>query len=640
MNLISENILQAVCWTLLHSLWQALFLAMLTGLIMIVSKKSSSTLRYNVLCIVFVIFVIGVFSTFYVEWHRLNELRMQTEIQISAAPGRPAIGSVPEKNISSNNIIQNYFSVFVGYFNTHASLIVTIWFIIFMAKCVRIFAGLVHIQRIRHYRINEVSDFWKDKIASLSDKLNIKKTVLLFESAIVKVPVVVGALKPVILIPLGLITNLSPAEVESILMHELAHIKRKDYFFNLLQSFVDVLFFFNPAILWISSLIRSERENCCDDIAIHQTQNKKQFIQALVSFHQYNQLVVSKYAMPFAEKKSRLLNRVKRIVYNNNSTLNPAEKVVLIVSLFIFSVVFISISNAQNVSQKKQNPQTKPTDAKVVPVSPKNSANPRQPANKKNPSTVNKKEKNVVVKPSPEPTADVNNERESENKLDDQMPLKGVSADQAIKMREHGVTIEFIEELDQLGYKNIPVEKLIQLKDHGVNADYIGGLQRLGFKNFSLDKARELKDHGVNDEYIEELINLGYNHISLDRAQELRDHGINADYIDAFHRLGYKNISLDEAQQLRDHGVNASYVNEFRKIGFTDIELEDARVLRDHGVNASFVIDFKNAGFKKISLDEAVRLRDHGVTIQFVENTKQKMGTDLSLDDYIRLRDR
>ena len=109
----------------------------------------------------------------------------------------------------------------------------------------------------------------------------------LLESAIVKVPVVIGLLKPVILLPLGLLSNLPPDQVEAVLLHELAHIRRKDYLVNLLQSFAEVVFFFNPALLWISSLMREERENCCDDVAISHIKNKKQFIHALVAFQEY-----------------------------------------------------------------------------------------------------------------------------------------------------------------------------------------------------------------------------------------------------------------------------------------------------------------------------------------------------------------
>ena len=97
-------------------------------------------------------------------------------------------------------------------------------------------------------------------------------------------PVVIGHLKPVILIPLGCLAGLPADQVEAILLHELAHIRRSDYFVNFLQNITESIFFFNPGLLWISSLIKEERENCCDDIALEQTKNKRGLVQALISF--------------------------------------------------------------------------------------------------------------------------------------------------------------------------------------------------------------------------------------------------------------------------------------------------------------------------------------------------------------------
>jgi len=638
-NLFSDKILQAICWTLLHSLWQALILAAITAFIMIVTKKSSSNLRYTLLSCIFILFLITVGFTFNRQWHLADENKMELTIAGNTSFNQHDLSISPGKNIQPINILQNYLSVFFNYFNTHASLIVTIWFIVFMAKCVRIFAGLVHVQRIRHYRVSDAPEFWKEKIIELANKLGIQKPILLLESAIVKVPVVVGILKPAILVPFGLLTNLPPHEVEAILIHELAHIRRRDYFFNLLQCFVDIIFFFNPAILWISSLIRNERENCCDDIAIHQTKNKKQFIQALVSFHQYN-LSASKYAMPFADNKNRLLNRVQRIINNNsNHTLNSAEKIALVVSLFVFSVVFISITKGQSAPPKKQAAQNKSDVIKTDQSSQKtNKAKPSpNPERKKitNPKKINE--------PATTPAPDIETEAELQTDHDDFKTLgyTDISADQLDKLRDHGVTAEFIKELYQSGYRDISLEKALQLKDHGVSPEFINSFKEMGFKDISLDKAQELRDHGVSTGFIKDFREIGFNNISLEKAQQLRDHGVDAGFIKAFYQMNYKDISLQKAIELRNHGVNASFINDFREAGFNDISLDKAQQLRDHGVNLDFINEFRNSGFKTISLDKAIQLRDHGVTIGFIEKMKEKMGSaDLSLDEYIILKDR
>lgn len=643
-NLFSEKILQAICWTLLHSLWQGLVLASITGFLMIVSKKSSSTTRYNLISVVFVLFVIIVSFTFIREWSLLDENTTAAATTAATDLYQLPANAAPNNNIHSDNLLGNYLSIFINYFNTHASLIVTIWFIVFTAKCIRIFAGLVNIQRIRHYKISEVPDFWKDRIDELSYNLGIQKTITLLESAIVKVPVVIGILKPVILVPAGLIINLSPQEVESILIHELAHIRRRDYFFNLLQCFVDVLFFFNPAILWISSLIRNERENCCDDIAIQQTRSKKQFVQALVSFHQYN-LSAPGYAMPFAEKKSRLLTRVQRIVNNNNTTLNPAEKIVLIVSLFLFSVIFISITNGQVTPQKKQTGQTKSAAQPAVQKSQKTNSQSAQSSGKKNNSSPNKKR--TGASPATENISAREDQAESEAEQDanietnesESLGYENISADLLERMKQHGVSEDFLKGLHDAGYEDISPEKAIQLKDHGIDAGYINEFKTLGFDNISLEKAQELRDHGVSAEFMRRFNEMGFHDISLDQAIQIRDHGVGPDFVMSITQLGFKDMSLDKLIELRDHGVNADFINDFRKAGFTNISLDKAQELRDHGVNISYISELRQLGFKDISLDKSIELRDHNVSIKFIEAMKKKTGSNLTLDEYIIMKE-
>ncbi|HVX51372.1 MAG TPA: M56 family metallopeptidase, partial [Chitinophagaceae bacterium] len=365
MNLLTGKIVQALCWMLIHSLWQGLLMAVLTGIVMIATKKSGSVIRYRLLSGIFLVFISGAVITFYIQLQGTPGAVQQQAVNIPAAintvvPSQPLGGTAYTPAATGSNTLQDYVRNFEEYFNTHASLIVTIWFIIFMARCVKILSGIVHLQRIRHYKTSPVPGFWQQRISILAKRLNIRRPVFLLESALIKVPAVVGFLKPTILVPIGLLNNLSQEEAESILMHELAHIWRKDYLFNLLQCFVDVIFFFNPAVLWVSSLIRNERENCCDDIAIIETKSKKQFVQALVSFHQYNN-AAPKYAMPFAERKSKLVDRVKRIVNNNNTTLNPAEKIVLVGCLIVFGLALVTVSNGQ--AEKKKAPQHKAASA-------------------------------------------------------------------------------------------------------------------------------------------------------------------------------------------------------------------------------------------------------------------------------------
>jgi hypothetical protein len=142
-----------------------------------------------------------------------------------------------------------------------------------------------------------------------------------------------------IFMPMGLLTGLPEGEIEAVLLHELAHIQRNDYLVNFLQHLAGNILFFNPGFLWMSALLRDERENCCDDIAIDNTRDRIQFVRALISFKEHD-LRNTRMANAFPARKQQLLKRVTRIAHNTNKTLDPAEKVFLIVSsLLIFLLV-------------------------------------------------------------------------------------------------------------------------------------------------------------------------------------------------------------------------------------------------------------------------------------------------------------
>jgi beta-lactamase regulating signal transducer with metallopeptidase domain len=367
-GLISNEMMQALCWTLLHSLWQGLVLAIIAALIIMITRKSAPALRYNLLSVLFILFIVATAFTF------IQQINITNSGQPETVWKAPVTGSV-----SNTYIIPGYTSVseaaqpglaenIVQYFNEHASLIVAIWFILFLAKLLRILSNIGYVQRIRHYKTSEPPPYWKQRIMEMAKDLRVRRSIQLLESAIIRVPVVVGLLKPVILLPLGILSNLPPEQVEAVLLHELAHIRRKDYLVNLLQSFAEVVYFFNPAVLWISSLIRQERENCCDDVAISQLKNKKQFIHALVAFQEYAMHPSNNNtAIAFAGRKNYLLNRVKRIIYNENKKLNAMEKGFFILSIVAISLVGL-VSMKQSPAEQKESsfsilPVTNPSDA-------------------------------------------------------------------------------------------------------------------------------------------------------------------------------------------------------------------------------------------------------------------------------------
>jgi len=125
------------------------------------------------------------------------------------------------------------------------------------------------------------------RMSRLARRIGEFHAVTLLESALTDVPVVIGVLRPAILVPLGMLAGLPPSQVESILLHELAHIRRFDYLVNLVQTAVESLLFYHPAVWWISSVIREEREKCCDDAVVASQPDAREYAAALLALEQW-----------------------------------------------------------------------------------------------------------------------------------------------------------------------------------------------------------------------------------------------------------------------------------------------------------------------------------------------------------------
>jgi len=590
MNMIPDIMLRALCWTLLHSLWQGLVLAVVAGAILVLTKKASASLRYNLLCCGMILFLAASGATFYLQLQAAGGISEGTVLHATGpvtdlAPGH--LGNNPRAGVvqSSTHMMRNAIESLVEYFNAHAALVVLVWFIIFLARFVRLLSGLVYAQRIRYYQTRTAPAQWQERLDQLIRKLRISRPVILLESALIKVPVVIGALKPAVLVPIGMLAHLPADQVESILLHELAHIRRRDYLFNVVQHIVDTLFFFNPALIWISSLIRTERENCCDDIAIRETRSRRQLIEALVSFHEYRQRE-GEFAVAFAgSKENQVVKRVKRIVHKTNHSLNAGERAVLMGALLVLCAAFVTINHSR-----------KPEVVKTTTVTTASTPGARQKATMR-PAPATDTTIKGVKKPAGHPAKPAQPAVTNDEPSTDEPVGKSVDTT--------GGTY--------LGYRNLSLDKLIEMKEHGVTADYILSFREMGYTNITPDQAIELRDHGVTVEFIREFQQMGWKDLSLRMAQRLRDHGVTVEYIQSLVNMGYQPLGLDRAIELRDHGVTTGFIAQLNDLGFSHISLEKAQILRDHGVTGDYIASCKKRFGKLFELNDYIKLRDAGI---------------------------
>jgi len=330
-NWFNNDVLKALAWTFVHSLWQGLAAALLAAVIISVTGKAAAKLRYNLLGTVLMLFLATAFITFFIELHQ-EELITASTLHTTESINTNIANDNNVTTVLSDGLITEL----INWFNNNTELIILAWFLLFLFNCLKLIAGLASVNRLRNYKTHPVIEEWKIKFEQLRNSLGIHPSILLLQSELVKVPVALGYFKPVILLPLGLLTNIPVEQVETILLHELGHIRRRDYLVNFLQHFAEAIFFFNPGMRWISSLLRQEREACCDDIAIANSDQKRNYLNALVAFQEFS-LSPAPYVMAISSKPNYLLNRVKRMITNENKKLTVFEKLGLFSGLILFS---------------------------------------------------------------------------------------------------------------------------------------------------------------------------------------------------------------------------------------------------------------------------------------------------------------
>ncbi|HEX8338353.1 MAG TPA: M56 family metallopeptidase [Pyrinomonadaceae bacterium] len=163
---------------------------------------------------------------------------------------------------------------------------------------------------------------FEELLARVSARLRVGRAVRLCRSALVEVPTVVGHLRPVILVPAGALLGLTPQQLEAVLAHELAHVRRYDYAVNLLQTAVETLLFYHPAAWWLSRRVRAEREHACDDAAVEATGDALSYARALAALEQLRADASPPAALALAANGGSLMQRIQRLVNADTRTHN------------------------------------------------------------------------------------------------------------------------------------------------------------------------------------------------------------------------------------------------------------------------------------------------------------------------------
>lgn len=312
--------INALGWTLIHSLWQITLLGLLLKISLVAFRKKSAEFRY--LLTTFSLFAIAAVSLItFVKIYSKAEPFSQTGLSdmhfVTGGQNQLSPADLIISETSGGNGLPAIFDLLSRFINTNLGLIVLLWLAGTVIFSLRFAGSYLYANRLKHKNTLPVSSDLMEIVVRLVLKLNIKKKIRIVESLLVKIPMVIGHLKPVIIMPAGLAASLPYDQIEAIIAHELAHIRRNDFFINMIKSILEVIYFYHPVIWWISSSIEKERENCCDDITIDICGNEKPLQSALLSLQQFEQKSIF-IAAALLNKKYKLLNRIRRMKTTNH----------------------------------------------------------------------------------------------------------------------------------------------------------------------------------------------------------------------------------------------------------------------------------------------------------------------------------
>ncbi len=347
----TENLNYALGWMVIHSLWQATAIAIISGIAALLVRKKSPELRYWIHNAALLSVLVAAIVTFCLYFDFSKELGQTIFVpeKVEATANGLQVAQAEIRNPTSEIGSPLSMEGLRMYFNRNIYLIVTIWALGVALFMLKLLGGISYVYYLRSKLNFPADEYWLEMVEKLGEKAGVKRSMELVESALVRSPLVVGYLKPMILFPIGAINKLNPQEVEAILSHEIAHVLRNDYVFNIIQSVIEALFYFHPAVWWISANIRAERENCCDDVAIALCGNSMTYAKALVSLQEMAHYCSPQLAMAFAgQRKNQLLFRVQRILKQPNNKANVMEKLIATCLLLIMMVALSFGGNRWN----------------------------------------------------------------------------------------------------------------------------------------------------------------------------------------------------------------------------------------------------------------------------------------------------
>ncbi len=352
--------LESLGWTLVNFCWQAAAIAFVYWLADAALSKARSHTRYVLALATLLLMLLGALATFAYE-----EARAQSELSspgVSLSPANAPIGSTisvdlaPLTRLNTAGVTGRpvmHLSRFLPWLDV-------IWLLGVACLSTRTIGGWRLIERLRRSALGEAPEALRANFARLCKRLGLTRNVSLCISQHVQSPLAVGIVRSLIILPASALMALSPEQLEAVLVHELAHVRRRDYLWNLVQTTVETLFFFHPAVWWLGRRLRQQRELCCDDVAVQSCADPLIYATALLRLEERRRQPLSLAMALDGHRPSGLRLRIARILGESGGENGLRELAPLPVAAILTVVLLALLTVPQLFAGLRNTMETKP----------------------------------------------------------------------------------------------------------------------------------------------------------------------------------------------------------------------------------------------------------------------------------------
>ncbi len=337
MNLIehiSHPLVHALAWSLIHSIWQILLIVLLWRIALIFASKSSAQFRYRMSLLAFFALPVSFVYTFIRQWNIYSSARQVVSIEFETGVFMPASG---EQGLF---FLERGQPSFLTGLESYSPVI--FWFYL-TGMLVVAFLSIFSYQKINRLKRNcsPLPSEWQQSVRKILQQTGLSGSIPIKASAATTIPIVVGFFKPMILLPSAMLLSMSTDQVESIIMHELYHIRRLDHVVNMLQLLLEILFFYHPALWWISRIIRQLREESVDEWVVSQIEYPKEYAHALLQIEQSRGVSIPQPMVAATQSKNHLLTRIKHMMTMKTRSLSTGHK---LATTLAFILAFVTVA--------------------------------------------------------------------------------------------------------------------------------------------------------------------------------------------------------------------------------------------------------------------------------------------------------